>query len=131
MVLLSLDIRTVPETLLFVFYGTTQRRHREADSGSETTERLIGRRNMSETTGSFTFTSASTLLLDSVARLGGFEFDCAGKYWLGRVDKIWAGFWSVWRFSKHINCIGLLVNKQAQVCIYSLPHASNQSSRRY
>ncbi len=40
----------------------------------------------------------------SVARLGGFEFDCAGKY-LGRVDKIWAGFWSVWRFSKHINCI--------------------------
>ncbi len=38
--------------------------------------------------------------------LGGFEFDCAGKYWLGRVDKIWAGFWSVWRFSKHINCIG-------------------------
>ncbi len=42
----------------------------------------------------------------SVARLGGFEFDCAGKYWLGRVDKIWAGFWSVWRFSKHINCIG-------------------------
>ncbi len=32
---------------------------------------------------------------------GGFEFDCAGKYWLGRVDKIWAGFWSVWRFSKH------------------------------
>ncbi len=41
----------------------------------------------------------------SVARLGGFEFDCAGKYWLGRVDKIWAGFWSVWRFSKHINCI--------------------------
>ncbi len=41
----------------------------------------------------------------SVARLGGFEFDYAGKYWLGRVDKIWAGFWSVWRFSKHINCI--------------------------
>ncbi len=38
--------------------------------------------------------------------VGGFEFDCAGKYWLGRVDKIWAGFWSVWRFSKHINCIG-------------------------
>ncbi len=26
------------------------------------------------------------------AQLGGFEFDCAGKYWLGRVDKIWAGF---------------------------------------
>ncbi len=41
----------------------------------------------------------------SVARLGGFEFDCADKNWLGRVDKIWAGFWSVWRFSKHINCI--------------------------
>ncbi len=37
---------------------------------------------------------------------GSFEFDCAGKYWLGRVDKIWTGFWSVWRFSKHINCIG-------------------------
>ncbi len=40
------------------------------------------------------------------AQLGGFEFDCAGKYWFGRVDTIWAGFWSVWRFSKHINCIG-------------------------
>ncbi len=42
----------------------------------------------------------------SVARLGRFEFDFAVKYWLGRVDTIWDGFWSVWRFSKHINCIG-------------------------
>ncbi len=35
----------------------------------------------------------------SVARLGGFEFDCAGKYWLRRADKIWAGLGSVWQFS--------------------------------
>ncbi len=33
------------------------------------------------------------------AQLGSFEFDCADKYWLGRVDKIWAGLGSVCRFS--------------------------------
>ncbi len=37
--------------------------------------------------------------VSSVARLGGFEFDCVGKYWLEQVDKIWAGLGSVWLFS--------------------------------
>ncbi len=44
----------------------------------------------------------------SVARLGGvpgsFEFDCAGKYWLGRGTKFGLVFGHI--TYKHINCIG-------------------------
>lgn len=61
----NVHISTVPETVRFAFDRMTQKRHQESDGGSETTERFIGRRNHMggtfETTGSFTFTSASTL----------------------------------------------------------------------
>ncbi len=36
---------------------------------------------------------------ESSPQSGSFEFDCAGKYWLGRVEKMWVGLGSVWRFS--------------------------------
>lgn len=61
----NVHISTVPETVPFAFDRMTQKRPQESDGGSETTERFIGRRNHMggtfETTGSFTFTSASTL----------------------------------------------------------------------